>query len=720
MMMLNDELGSNQKSDGGRGHFLRRHDPGSSRMAISGSVFSAVLALVLIAAPVANSGILTCPNIDKIEQVFLNQHVVYSTPDAALESRVVDQYVKRLDGAKIYFFESDIAEIKRITKGLFGKLKNGDCVPLDRIQNLLLKRVKERATYAHKTLESKKWKFDSKTEITIDPDTRKFPQTKADADKYQSKYLQFQISNYMATGLSQKEAQKQVVRNYDRLVKRIEETSKEDLYSNYLDAFGRGLDPHSSFFSRDMLEDFEISMGLSLEGIGATLSSQDGFTVIEQLIEGGSAKASGQLQVKDQIVAVGQVEPGKSDAVQMENVFEMDLRDVVRKIRGPKGTKVRLQVLRKGNEGTEKLFVDLVRDKIKLEEEAAALTMLDREVDGKKIKVAVLNLPSFYADGRRGGRSSARDLKALVAEAREKGATTLVLDLSQNGGGSLDDAVKIAGLFFKTGNVVKQSTRDPEQVEMELQDRDSTVDWEGPMVVLTSRISASASEIVSGTLKDYRRAVIVGGDHTFGKGSVQSVVPMAPGLGAVKVTIGMFFTPGGYSTQHRGVAADIVLPGVFSTDEIGEKSLDYSLPPKKIPEFLSKDAYSPSWKKIDDDVIKILNQRSQGRVASSEDFKKILDEMKKNKEKNKVIKLSDALKETKEKKDEADQKKSLSKAEKEAEYLKRADLQEAINVATDLYSLQVGVPLPMVSPSSGKSSDSKAASAQVSPSHTNE
>lgn len=645
----------------------------------------------------AEAATLSCQSIDKIEQVFLNQHISFKDADATLEAHTVDQYLKRLDSAKIYLLESDIETIKKKLKGIFAQLKKGDCSSLDQVQVLFAKRVQERAEYAKKTLTNKKWKFDSKTELVLDPDTRKYAKTAAEADAFQSKYLQFQVSNYLATGMKQDEAQQQVVRNYERVLKRIKETSKEDLYSNYLDSFGRALDPHSSYFSRDTLEDFEISMGLSLEGIGATLSSTDGFTVIEQLIDGGSAKASGKLQPQDKIMAVGQFKPN-GEVGEMENVVEMELREVVRRIRGAKGSKVRLMILRKTNEGkSERFTVDLIRDRIKLEEDAAALSFMDRDVNGEKKKIAVLNLPSFYADAKRGGRSSASDMKNLLKEAKAKNADALVLDLSQNGGGSLDDAVKIAGLFFKTGNVVKQSSRDPSLAEMALDDKDPAVDWDGPMVVLTSRVSASASEIVAGTLKDYDRAVIVGGDHTFGKGSVQSVVPLPQGLGAVKVTVGMFFTPGGFSTQHRGVEADIVLPGPFSTDDIGEKSLDYSLPPKQIKSFLSPEAYVTSgpgaWKKVEPSVIGQLKTRSEGRVTKSADFQKIVDEMKKSKAKSKTIKLSDALKDTKDKKDEADQKKNWSKVEKAAEYAKRADIQEAVNVAADLLALQRGIVL---------------------------
>lgn len=665
--------------------------------AASASALLSVPLMVSFAAGTAQAATLTCPNLDKIEQVFLNQHVLYKDADAALEGRTMEQYIKRLDSAKIYLLESDIADIKKQLKGIFVQLRKGECTSLDKVQKLFETRVTERAAFAKKTLQAKTFKFEPKTELMLDPDARKYAKNRAEADAFQAKYLQFQVSNYLATSMKQPEAQEQVVRNYDRVVKRVKDTKLEDIYSGYLDSFARALDPHTAYFSSDSWDDFEIQMSLSLEGIGATLSSQDGFTVIEQLIDGGSAKASNKLVAQDKIVAVGQFKPtGETEA--MENVVEMELRDVVKRIRGPKGTKVRLEILRKGEKGgSDHLFVDLVRDKIKLEDDAAQLTWTDREVNGKKEKIAVLNLPSFYADSRRGGRSSADDMAKLLKEAREKNAAALVLDLSQNGGGSLDDAVRIAGLFFKTGNVVKQSSRDHSQAAMALADRDPAVNWAGPLVVVTSRISASASEIVSGTLKDYDRAVIVGGDHTFGKGSVQSVVPLPPKLGAVKVTVGMFYTAGGYSTQHRGVPGDIVWPSPFATDEIGENKLDYSLKPDQLPKFTSPEAYVTSgpdaWKKVEAPIISQLKARSDARVSKNPEFAKITEELKKSQERAKLIKLSEALKDTKEKKDEAESKKNQNKDEKTADYMKKPEVVEAANVAADLIALQNGIRL---------------------------
>ena len=644
---------------------------------------------------------LGCENVRRIQDKFFDQHILYKAPDKAVEERAVEQYIKRLDSAKLYFRQTDVDDLKSKMKGLFKALENDNCVGLTSAFDLLIKRVEERVDFAKKTLTAKTFKFDPNTSITLDPDTRKYAKTQAEQDGYQKKYLQFQLSNQLATGLKQEEAVAQVIRTYERGLKRVKDLNQEQRFSDYLDAFGRALDPHTSYFSKDALEDFEVQMSLSLEGIGASLSSQDGFTVVEQLIDGGSAKSSGMVQPQDKIVAVGQI---KSDGTeeQFESVVEMELREVVRRIRGPKGTKVRLQLLRAKTDGSkERLSVTLSRDKIKLEEDAAQLSMQTREIDGKQVQLAVLNLPSFYSDGRRGGRSAATDMKKLIGEAREKGAKAMVVDFSTNGGGSLDDAVKIAGLFFKTGNVVKQSSnRDPEGPALTLADRDTAVDWSGPLVVLTSRISASASEIVAGTLKDYNRAVIVGGDHTFGKGSVQSVQELPPGLGAVKTTVGWFFTPSGFSTQWRGVEGDVVFPSAFATEEIGEKSLDYSLKPKAIAEFRSKEAKVPTgaeaWTEVTKADLDLLKTRASARVAKNPEFVKIAGEIKKAKARGKVVKLSDSLKESKERKEENDSKKQFGKEEKLAEYLKRAEIQEALNVAADLYAVQNKVSLNKV------------------------
>lgn len=632
---------------------------------------------------------LECRFLPTIEQGFLTYHITQTTRTAELEDRVIQQYMKRIDPSKIYLTEADAKAAREMMKKVFDKTRGKDCAFLTDIQALLLKKMQARAEFA-KTFLGKDYKFDPKTEFVFDPDKTPYMKSDSEIETFMKKYIHFQVANYLATDVKLNEAKERVVKNYERVVARTRDMSIEDLHAGYLDAFARALDPHSSFFSRDVLEDFNISMSLSLEGIGATLSSEDGFTKVEALVPGGAAAKSGLVEPQDVIVAVGQAKGP------MENVIDQDLKDVVKKIRGPKGSKVRLSILRKTGDSKRRVEVTLTRDKVSLEDDAASILYMDREVGGKKQKIGVINFPSFYSDSRRGGRSSASDIKNLIQEARKNKVDGLVLDMSNNGGGSLDDAVRVAGLFFKTGNVVKQSSREEGRAEQILADTDSAVDWAGPLVVLTSRVSASASEIVAGTLQDYKRAVVVGGDHTFGKGSVQSVLPIPNDLGAIKVTVGMFFVPGGNSTQHRGVDADVTLPGPYSTDDVGEKSLDYSLPPKKIPAFLSKEAYvkdgSDAWTMLKPEWIKSLKEKSQARVEKNEDFKKVLEDMEKAKTRSKLIRVSEIMDDTKDKERKEKREKSRAlrygkKEDRDKEYLKRADVQEAANILSDLIQL---------------------------------
>ncbi len=641
-----------------------------------------------LTANMSKNQVMDCKVVPDIETLFLISHIKYSKKDTDLQNKVIDQYLKRLDPTKIYMIESDVTELKAKLANLFQKTDKGDCKFMSEAQAILNKRVEEKLTFV-KTFLGKDYQFDDKAEFLFDPEKKPYPKTVEESNEYLKKYIHFQIANYLATDTKRDEAKANVIKNYERSVKKIKETSEEDLIVNYLDTFARALDPHSSYFSKDQLEDFEIQMRLSLQGIGATLSSQDGFTVVDSLVPGGAAAKSGKIEPQDKIVAVSQ-EKGA-----FENVVDMDLKDVVKKIRGPKGTKVKLSIMRMKGDKKERFEVALTRDIVNLEDEAASILYMDRDVGPKKAKIGVINFPSFYADSKRGGRSSATDLKNILKEAKTKKVDALVLDLSTNGGGSLDDAVKIAGLFFKTGNVVKQSAKGNSR-EIVLADTDSQVDYAGPMVVLTSRISASASEIVAGTLQDYKRAVIVGGDHTFGKGSVQSVQGVSPisnALGALKVTVGMFYIPGGNSTQHRGVEGDIPLPGPFNTDDMGEKALDYSLPPTKIPPFLSAEASvkegEGAWQPIRPEWVKALLEKSKLRVDKNAEFKKILDEAKKAEARGKVIKVAEVLKDKNEKDKKQKEKRTASRDQKNQEYLKRPEIAEAANIAADLVGLQI-------------------------------
>lgn len=640
---------------------------------------------------------LSCNNVKDIQKGYLLAHILYNDLTPELEKRTVDRYIKFLDGSKMVFTQNDVDTIKNDMKGIFSSLEKKDCGALDRVHKLFIKRLEDRSALAKKVL-TKNFKLDKKTKLLLDSDKRKFAKNEAELKDFQSKYLHFQVSNYVLSDEPVSEAAEKVKRTYDRAIKKMKEMKQQDMYTNYLNAFGHALDAHTSYFSAETLEDFEISMRLSLQGIGATLTQEDGYTVVDALVKGGAAQRSGLVEEKDKIVAVGQVKNGKEEA--MEDVVEWDLRDVVAKIRGNKGTVVRLKLLRRKDGKASTHLVNITRDEVKLEDDAAKISYIEKDNNGVKRQIGVINLPSFYADSSKGGRSSAEDVAKLIDEAKKKKVDAIVLDLSTNGGGSLSDAVDLAGLFFGTGNVVKQSSQSPRAAV--LKDTNPDVNWPGPLVILTSRVSASASEIVAGTLKDYGRAIVVGADHTFGKGTVQQVVPLAPGLGALKVTIGMFFTPGGFSTQHRGVASHIVFPSELEAEEeeIGEKALDYSLPPNKVDAFISPDAYvtkGPNkWEKVDDKLVDTLKKRSNTRVETSTQFDDIRKKIAKIKNESKEIVLEDSFKDLKERKTENDKKKKFSDAEKEADYLKRPEITEAINVAVDAVDFKNQVPLKVL------------------------
>ena len=652
---------------------------------------------------------LSCKYIPVIQEGYLNQHVSYKKMDKGLEKRVVDQTLKRLDPLKIYFLKSDENRVRKMLSGILSKTQKANCSQIFNVNAYLIKKVQERVDFVKSHLNDN-YKFDKNTKLVLDSDERKRFSSVKDLNEFHKKYIHFQVSNYLLTDIELKEAKKNVLKNYDRLLKRLKKEDQEDHLSDYIDIYAHALDPHSSFFSADALETFRIQMSLSLEGIGATLSWKDGFTVVESLVPGGAADKSGKVKPKDKIVAVRQA--GSKKTI---NVIERDLNEVVKKIRGKKGTKVFLTILRKAEGETKRLEIELTREKINLEDEAAKITYHKKKVDGDEKLIGLIDLPSFYSDGRRDGRSAAKDVKKLLIEAKAKKVDGIVLDLSQNGGGSLDDAVKIAGLFFKTGNVVKQSFPDMSRPAVALADTDSTVVYKGPLVILTSRASASASEIVSGALKDYGRALVVGADHTFGKGTIQTVRDLPKGLGALKVTVGMFFTSGGYSTQHRGVEADIVFPSVLAQEDIGEKSYDYSLPPQKLPSFLSSDAFvhkgPNSWKILDKNTIQALRSRAKTRISKNEKFIEIKDDIKKSEERGKIIDLAEVMKEKEEedkKKGDKKEKESsiLSAKEKAKKYLERADINEALNIAADLVLHQEGKSLILSSNESKRKASS--------------
>lgn len=634
----------------------------------------AFFAFVVGALP-TQAATLQCLHLPQLFEYYLRTHYQYKQLSDTIKAHTVEQYLKMLDPSKTHLLDEDIDKLRKAVSTVFTTMQTGSCTGLEESSKLILQRAKENETFV-KAMLGPDYKLDESTELIIDPQKRGYPKSAKEKEELLRKMVHFQISNYLLTSVKLPEAKKQLIHRYELIVKRLNERKPEDVIANFAEAFAQGLDPHSSFLSRDNLEDFRISMELSLEGIGASLSSQDGFTVIEELIPGGGAERTKQLQPKDKILAVVQ------DGEKPVNVIDMDLRDVVKMIRGKKGTRVTLTILRQA-EKTKTFDVSIVRDKIDIKEQAAKITYETRKVGAKEYKIGIIDLPSFYGGGgKEGSRSCSRDVKKLLVEAKEKKVDGIVLNLSRNGGGLLEEAVKISGFFLAKGSVV--ATKDTDAKVQVLSDDDADVTWSGPLAVLISRLSASASEILAGVLRDYKRAIIVGGDHTFGKGSVQVVSGLPMELGGMKVTTGMFFLPAGASTQHSGVVSDIQMPSPFSTEEIGESKLDYSLPPQSIAPFLSTSANPAGqghWEPFTESAVKKAAEKSKERVAKEPKFaeiKKTLEETKKN---NGTIKLSELRKKSKaEKKTE---KKEDSKKPKDADL---PLVKESVNILVDLMS----------------------------------
>ena len=614
---------------------------------------------------------LNCSRISELSRTLLHKHISFHYVNDELRQRIIDTYVKRLDASKSLYLSEEVEALKKKLRGVIQRIRDDDCSALVEIQQDQILRYEALQAFATQVLANDEYELDTEAVLIIDPDKRSYSQTKEARDELVTKLIHFQMSNYVSSDMDLAEAREKLTHRYELMTRRAKEKTSEDLYADYLDAFATALDPHSNYLSAEVLEDFQISMGLSLEGIGVALSTRDGYSVVEKVIPGGAAAGLKILEPQDKIIAVAQ------DGEDPVDIIDMDLRDVVRLIRGKRGTTVHLTVLRQGDTA-ERFQVSIVRDKINLEEQAAKIRFEEVQVGGEPRKIAVLELPSFYGGNDPGGRQSSEDVAALLDQARKEKAVGLVLDLSRNGGGLLDTSVDIAGLFIEEGGIV--ATRDTFSHIQELRDPDSRIAWDGPLVVLISRVSASASEIVAGALKDYRRAVIVGDDHSFGKGTVQSMVPLPEGLGALKVTTQLFFRPGGQSTQHSGVASDVIIPSIFGTDEFGEAHQTYSLPTQSIAAFIDASSLpsdtssedTPSWKPITPALVQELVLRSQKRVEINEDLIKIRERIAKADARNGVVHLAELMKE---KEEEAAEKEAAADDDEKSEEVPSASLE---------------------------------------------
>jgi len=653
---------------------------------------------------------LTCNRLPMLMGEFLSNHYAMKSMTGEIRTQAVDQMIKSLDPTKTLLYASDLEWLRPVLQNAFTSMQEGDCASLKPVYDLLVTRSRENEALVRKIL-GPGYRRDGTVQLHTDAKKRPYAKTAAEKHALLKDIVQFQIENVLLTGVDLAAAKKKQIHHYELQTRRVIERDPEKLVTNVAEAFARALDPHTSYLSPENFADLQIHMQLSLEGIGAMLSSDNGFTVIEELIPGGSAERTGLLKPKDKIIAVAQ------EGEKPVDVIDMDLRDVVKMIRGKKNTQVTLTILRQ-EERTNRLDVTITRDKISITEQEAKITYETRTVDGRKYRFGVIDLPSFYGDEKE-NKSCYQDVKNLLAEARLQQVDGIVLDLSRNGGGLLTEAVQLAGLFLGRGGIV--ATRDSNDQVIILANgsaasrpngekrrvitfpaENSRAVYTGPLVVLTSRLSASASEIVAGAFKDYHRAVIVGSDRTFGKGSVQTLTPLPREMGGMKVTMALYFLPGGKSTQKVGVEADVRLPLWFILEDVGETALDYPLPAQEITPFLGVPGNgAPLWKPVEQPLIAQLAARSKARVAKDEKFAEII---KKNKEaagKKGVIRLTDLRKEMK-KEGRGQQKETPTELKKKAKDQYVPFVNESVNVLLDMVTLGAALPAPLQAKAGGK------------------
>lgn len=600
---------------------------------VSGSLIALALAvpLALMARPDAIANVPATPNTDQVAASKLVYGLLSDSRyayrpralDGSLSGEIFDRYFENLDAGKLFFTRQDISRFEPLRAGMGTAVRDGNVTPALEVFALYKTRVAERITYARGLLKQDIFDFSGNDRWEYD---RKDAEWAADAGELDGLWRQSVRNDWLRLKLAGKpedEIRKTLDRRYLNTANTVAALNDEDAFSSFLNAYTGSIDPHTDYFNPRAARLFNQSMSLSLEGIGAQLQKQDDVVVIREVIAGGPAALSNRFKPGDRIVGVGQGTSGP-----MEDVIGWRIDDVVDKIKGPKDTQVRLDVVpAEATLDSEPVRITLTRARVRLEEQAAkaeTLTLPADEAGGRDKQIGVIKLPAFYQDfeGRRNRdgeyASATRDVARLLEEFKAQQIDGVVLDLRNNGGGSLNEAVELTGLFIDQGPVV-QVRESGGRVGVQ-GDRDPGVAWDGPLAVLINRGSASASEIVAGAIQDYGRGLIIG-ETTFGKGTVQNLVDLdrwpaneTKRYGQVKLTIAQFFLPGGSSTQNKGVEPDIHFPVTVDATEFGESTYDNALPWTRIaavPHTQYGD-FSP--------LLPRLTQLHDARVATDKEF----------------------------------------------------------------------------------------------------
>jgi len=575
-----------------------------------------------------------------------------SEPQQTMSERVLKNYFRMLDYTHLYFTQGDVDEfLQRFSPTLSSEILHGDLSAPREIFTRFRQRVEDRVA-KNKALAAAPHDFATDKAVQIDRKKAPWPATLEEADQLWTDRIEAELLQENLNEHPLNPPAKVVTKRYDQFLKSVNEQSDEDVVKTFLVALAQSYDPHSEYMSPSEMENFNIQMRLSLVGIGAVLRTDDGYAKIVEVVPGGPADKEGRLKPNDRIAAVAQ---GKQP---FEDVVDMKLDKVIEKIRGAKGTQVRLQVIpANAADPSKRNVIEITREEVKLKESEAKGEVIElNDTDARKMKFGWITLPSFYADfeGKakslvsnknapsEGPKSTTKDVRRILERMKKEGIEGLVIDLRRDGGGSLEEAINLTGLFVGPGAVVQ--AKDANGKVTVARDDDKEPFYTGPVVVLVNRLSASASEIFAAALQDYGRAVVVGDQRSFGKGTVQTVLDVGKFMplfqdqgakaGSLKLTIQKFYRVSGGSTQHRGVLSDIVVPSPTDTPEIGESSLPNPLAYDEVdPQPVNRFSSTAS-------LIDSLKIRSQERVSKDTEFRYINEDMKRLQERLELNKLS--------------------------------------------------------------------------------
>jgi carboxyl-terminal processing protease len=559
----------------------------------------------------------------RVGSILEEAHYRRASIDDRLSSEVYERYLDFLDGQRSYFLASDLAEFEPWRLRFDDMIRTGELEPAYAIFARFQERNRQRVGYALTLLKTEP-DFTAEESFEFDREKAPWPKSDAELNELWRKRVKNDALSLLLTGKSWTDSADVLRKRYERVLKRVDQFSPDEVFETLMNAYSRSFDPHSSYFSPRNSEEYRIQMSLNYEGIGASLQLVDDYVTIMNIIEGGPAHVAGTLGINDRIIGVGQGNEGA-----FTDVIGWRLDDVVQLIRGKGGTKVRLQVLPAGAApGSAEKVIELVRNKVTLEAQAAKKEVRTLDRGDRKLKVGIITVPGFYQDidaqnaGDQEYRSTTRDVRRLIRELEAEKVDGLVLDLRGNGGGFLPEATALTGLFVDRGPIVQ--LRDYTGRTEILDDPEPGVAYSGPLAVLVDRFSASASEIFAGAIQDYRRGLVLG-QRTFGKGTVQNSLRLdrwsqRPVSGQLHVTIGKFYRVTGESTQHRGVEPDLKLPSRISLEDVGESALDAALPWDRISGVPYR-ASRELWPDTDHGWIDVFASEEGARAARDPDYR---------------------------------------------------------------------------------------------------